>query len=369
MNGEKYLAFKNNGKIGKGRYWTNAPVRQMRNAFFEVVNEYPRGYLGLLHYQTAGSDEWQKKEVNCNFTQPIYSKIKSNFIECTEQDFINSTKDGFDMAAKRKDEEKTKAASISYVGNKFIYSKHDEMMKLEKKNFYIRNQLINFHAGYGGIHMRSFVIEILSETTTLYKTKLHYLPTNEPTWKTMDKSFSKRKFESAFGSGIIVETTDDVVAKYMLISDEVPKKSRKKSKSPDEVYDSFDLKEKVIELSGKAFKVGTLLRTHDSYGEMGNHYSKYGVIKNITEKNVIIIEEALGSDRLKTKITKHEDFAYWFGRVYDFINIHQDLRRDAQFITDSLRDVEKDYENHFLIRNQGLREAYKKYNPDWMTDK
>jgi len=366
----KYFAFDNNGLAKKGSRWRNAPARDMRNAFFKMHQEGTKGFTGNLYYQTALSDEWSEKWISCHSGQTVYGKVKSNFVPCTEQEFNEYTKPGFDIAAKKQEEKKEKASSISYLNNKFIYNDHEKMTAPDKLDHYLRNNLIQ-HNSYNGLHVRSFIIEVVGETDTLYKTKFSYLPTHKDEWKTKDKNFSKRKLERAFGAGLIIETTDDVIAKYSLISTEIPKKKRKAAalKPGSEVYDSFNLKDKCITMNGKDFRVGTLLRVSDRIGDMGNHHTDYGIIMNITEKNVIIIEEGYNRDRSERRIMSHKDFAYLYGRGYDFVNIHQDLRRDEYFITDQLKNAKEDFENHFLLRNTVLRELYMKLNPNWQTDK
>lgn len=216
----KYFRFHRNGEAVFGSHWTKAPVKHMRNAFFKIFSEEDLDRLsGILLYQTTHSDEWEEKPIDCNSGSAIYRKIQNSFEKCSDYDFNRFISEGHDLYDEKKKEfdtqrrkDKEKADSMTYIGNQFIYSSHDEMVKPEKKDYYLRNSISDFH------RMRSFLLEVEGETPTMFKTKILYLSTRDEEWKMKSKNFSKKKILSAYGSGLIEQTTEETLAKHYLLA-------------------------------------------------------------------------------------------------------------------------------------------------------
>ena len=230
MKEELYFAFSNNGDAEKGTIWRNVPVKNMRNAFINVNHDDSINFKGRLYYQTSISDDWSEMEIDCHQGQDLFRKVHDNFIPCSKEEFLEYTKDGFDIRARKIELKREKAASISYLNNKFIYFDNHRMVSDEKLNHYLINRRIPFLRGCNGFHIRSFIIDVKAETDSFYKTMFHYLPTGNIEWQCIEKNFSKPKLLEAFGSGLIEETTDIVLAKYSLISNPVPRNNRRRKR-------------------------------------------------------------------------------------------------------------------------------------------
>lgn len=312
MEKETYWKFRNNGRAEKGTRWRKCPVRNMRNAYIKVFLDDSVSFKGRIYYQTATSDSWVKEELSCSQGQQLYKRIYDQFIPCTTEEFLEYTKDGFDLRSRVLKEWQTKQSSITYVNNKFIYTDHVNMIAEEKRNYYLKNFLFWYTAGYkGGLNVRSFIIAVEEETDYYYKTRFHFLPTGEENWKCMEKRFKKSNLEEAYVTGLIEETSDYELAKYSLVSNPVPKKCRRTRKKASEVYDSFDLKNKIINLNSKTLRAGTILEQFSVERE-GVRYSFIKIISNITEKSVIITKSYDGEHH--RDIVAHEDFALKYCR-------------------------------------------------------
>ena len=77
------------------------------------------------------------------------------------------------------------------------------------------------------------------------------------------------------------------------------------------MYDSFDLKNKIIHLKSKTYKVGTPVCVFERKWKFGINYIFISTISNITEKSVILDRQNM--DGGHKEIVPHESFAIQYG--------------------------------------------------------
>ena len=161
----------------------------------------------------------------------------------------------------------------------YVYANNEKMSKDDMINYYSRNRMIG-----SGDRIRTFAVNINSETDTNYKCTFFYMKTGSKEWEYKDRLFGKRKFNQAIEYGHIIESDEKLMAKLLLLGKAIAKKkTMRETEKP--LITTITGKSFTIIATNKTYKIGDTFRIDGKlYGDLTCY--THGQLSRVTPKTI-----------------------------------------------------------------------------------